>query len=64
MSKVKWAVAGIGDIARKRVIPAIQAEPHWQLGCLLHQYATQWAKEINSLQNMTFSDRSRIRARL
>jgi len=27
MSKVNWVVAGIGDIARKRVIPAIQAEP-------------------------------------
>ena len=25
--KVHWVVAGIGDIARKRVIPAIQAEP-------------------------------------
>ena len=25
--KVHWAVAGIGDIARKRVIPAIEAEP-------------------------------------
>ena len=24
--KVQWVVAGIGDIARKRVIPAIQAE--------------------------------------
>jgi predicted dehydrogenase len=27
MSQVNWVVAGIGDIARKRVIPAIQAEP-------------------------------------
>ena len=27
MSKMNWVVAGIGDIARKRVIPAIQAEP-------------------------------------
>jgi len=27
MSKVNWVLAGIGDIARKRVIPAIQAEP-------------------------------------
>ncbi|HUA17955.1 MAG TPA: Gfo/Idh/MocA family oxidoreductase, partial [Bryobacteraceae bacterium] len=27
MSKVNWVVAGIGDIARKRVIPAIQSEP-------------------------------------
>jgi 1,5-anhydro-D-fructose reductase (1,5-anhydro-D-mannitol-forming) len=27
MSTVNWVVAGIGDIARKRVTPAIQAEP-------------------------------------
>lgn len=27
MDKVNWVVAGIGDIARKRVIPAIEAEP-------------------------------------
>jgi predicted dehydrogenase len=27
MSNVNWVVAGIGDIARKRVIPAIQSEP-------------------------------------
>jgi 1,5-anhydro-D-fructose reductase (1,5-anhydro-D-mannitol-forming) len=27
MSTINWIVAGIGDIARKRVIPAIQAEP-------------------------------------
>jgi predicted dehydrogenase len=27
MSTVNWVLAGIGDIARKRVIPAIQAEP-------------------------------------
>ena len=27
MNKVNWVLAGIGDIARKRVIPAIQAEP-------------------------------------
>ncbi len=27
MSKLNWVLAGIGDIARKRVIPAIQAEP-------------------------------------
>ena len=27
MDKVNWVVAGIGDIARKRVIPAIQSEP-------------------------------------
>jgi 1,5-anhydro-D-fructose reductase (1,5-anhydro-D-mannitol-forming) len=27
MSNVNWVVAGIGDIARKRVIPAIQLEP-------------------------------------
>jgi 1,5-anhydro-D-fructose reductase (1,5-anhydro-D-mannitol-forming) len=30
-SKVSWVVAGIGDIARKRVIPAIQAEPRSML---------------------------------
>jgi predicted dehydrogenase len=27
MNTVNWVVAGIGDVARKRVIPAIQAEP-------------------------------------
>ena len=27
MKTVNWVVAGIGDIARKRVIPAIQSEP-------------------------------------
>src|ERR1700679_2665268 len=27
MNTVNWVVAGIGDIARKRVIPAIQSEP-------------------------------------
>ena len=27
MSQLHWVLAGIGDIARKRVIPAIQAEP-------------------------------------
>jgi len=27
MSKINWVLAGIGDIARKRVIPAIQSEP-------------------------------------
>ncbi len=27
MNTVNWVLAGIGDIARKRVIPAIQAEP-------------------------------------
>lgn len=31
MSKVNWVVAGIGDIARKRVIPAIQSEPRSSL---------------------------------
>jgi 1,5-anhydro-D-fructose reductase (1,5-anhydro-D-mannitol-forming) len=31
MSIVNWVVAGIGDIARKRVIPAIQAEPRSRL---------------------------------
>ena len=31
MSMVNWVVAGIGDIARKRVIPAIQAEPRSRL---------------------------------
>ncbi|MGA3132299.1 MAG: Gfo/Idh/MocA family oxidoreductase [Terracidiphilus sp.] len=27
MSKLRWVLAGIGDIARKRVIPAIQTDP-------------------------------------
>jgi 1,5-anhydro-D-fructose reductase (1,5-anhydro-D-mannitol-forming) len=31
MSRLKWVVAGIGDIARKRVIPAVQAEPRSSL---------------------------------
>jgi len=31
MNTVHWVVAGIGDIARKRVIPAIQAEPRSKL---------------------------------
>ncbi len=31
MNTVNWVVAGIGDIARKRVIPAIQAEPRSRL---------------------------------
>jgi hypothetical protein len=31
MSIVNWVVAGIGDIARRRVIPAIQAEPRSSL---------------------------------
>jgi predicted dehydrogenase len=31
MNTVNWVVAGIGDIARKRVIPAIQAEPRSSL---------------------------------
>ena len=31
MKTVNWVVAGIGDIARKRVIPAIQAEPRSEL---------------------------------
>jgi predicted dehydrogenase len=31
MRFVNWVVAGIGDIARKRVIPAIQAEPRSRL---------------------------------
>src|SRR5580658_1158511 len=31
MSTVNWVVFGIGDIARKRVIPAIQAEPRSRL---------------------------------
>jgi 1,5-anhydro-D-fructose reductase (1,5-anhydro-D-mannitol-forming) len=28
---VKWIVVGVGDIARKRVIPAILAEPDSEL---------------------------------
>ena len=28
---LNWVVAGIGDIARKRVIPAIQSEPRSRL---------------------------------
>jgi predicted dehydrogenase len=31
MTFVNWVVAGVGDIARKRVIPAIQAEPRSRL---------------------------------
>lgn len=31
MNIVNWVVAGIGDIARKRVIPAIEAEPRSKL---------------------------------
>jgi len=31
MNQVNWVVAGIGDIARKRVIPAIQSEPRSNL---------------------------------
>ncbi len=31
MNTVNWVVAGIGDIARKRVIPAIQLEPRSKL---------------------------------
>ncbi len=31
MSKVRWVLAGIGDIARRRVIAAIQAEPRSEL---------------------------------
>ena len=31
MNTVNWVVAGIGDIARKRVIPAIQSEPRSKL---------------------------------
>ncbi len=31
MNAVNWVVAGIGDIARKRVIPAIQSEPRSRL---------------------------------
>jgi 1,5-anhydro-D-fructose reductase (1,5-anhydro-D-mannitol-forming) len=31
MNKVNWVVAGVGDIARKRVIPAIQTEPRSSL---------------------------------
>ena len=37
MNKVNWVVAGIGDIARKRVIPAIQAEPR----SLLYGFVTR-----------------------
>jgi 1,5-anhydro-D-fructose reductase (1,5-anhydro-D-mannitol-forming) len=28
MSEINWVLAGVGDIARKRVLPAILAEPH------------------------------------
>jgi predicted dehydrogenase len=31
MNTINWVVAGIGDIARKRVIPAIQSEPRSRL---------------------------------
>ena len=31
MNTVNWVVAGIGDIARKRVIPAIQSETRSRL---------------------------------
>ena len=31
MNTVNWVVAGVGDIARKRVIPAIEAEPRSRL---------------------------------
>jgi 1,5-anhydro-D-fructose reductase (1,5-anhydro-D-mannitol-forming) len=31
MKKINWVLAGIGDIARKRVIPAIQSEPRSSL---------------------------------
>ena len=37
MNTVNWVVAGIGDIARKRVIPAIQAEPR----CALYGFVTR-----------------------
>lgn len=32
---VNWLVIGIGDITRKRVIPAIQAEPRSKLYAVL-----------------------------
>jgi predicted dehydrogenase len=41
MSKVNWVLAGIGDIARKRVIPAIQAEPRSTLYGFVTRDATK-----------------------
>ena len=32
---LNWLVVGIGDITRKRVLPAILAEPHSRLYALL-----------------------------
>lgn len=38
---VRWLLAGIGDIARKRVLPAIQAEPRSKLVGLVTRDATK-----------------------
>jgi len=34
MNKVRWLLVGAGDIANKRVIPAIEAEPHSELAAV------------------------------
>lgn len=44
MRKLNWVVAGIGDIARRRVIPAIQTEPRSNLHGFVTRHAAKAAE--------------------
>ncbi|MGD0478685.1 MAG: hypothetical protein ABSA42_00865 [Terracidiphilus sp.] len=58
MNKVNWVLAGIGDIARKRVIPAIQAEPRSTLYGFVTRDAAK-ARSFPGAKNVGHDGRSR-----
>lgn len=41
MTKVRWVLAGVGDIARRRVIPAILSEPRSSLAGVVTRYPSK-----------------------
>lgn len=41
MTKIRWVLAGVGDIARKRVIPAILSEPRSSLAGVVTRHPTK-----------------------
>ena len=49
MKKLRWVLAGVGDIATKRVLPAIQSEPRSELVGVVSRDAEKgrrWAEQV------------------
>ena len=64
MNKIKWLIVGTGDIAAKRIMPAIAAEPHSEIAAvcdIVRERAEQAAAEHNAKAYTQLSEALRHR---